>query len=161
MIIRFTKAKTQNKSDVLTCIRSDGSTTWMIESAHFIQHDLIHYVVEMNLGFNNAFYGLVANGWDIQEFGRVDPTTGKKPAHPVEAGQVEFIVGLLQAELSDGQTDDNFLNTLETACAGRGVPAPRGITDENLAKVRAKIKDLRTKWEDMLAGESLEFEFNR
>ena len=37
-----------------------------------VLHDLIHYVVETTLGYREAFFGLLAAGWDIQDFGAID-----------------------------------------------------------------------------------------
>ena len=160
MNILLKKARHQDKNDTLTCVRDDGSATWMAESAHFIQHDIIHYVVETTFGLNNAFYGQVADGWDIQAFGKSDPETGKKPEIPMAAAQVEFIVGLLQVELSDGQINEDFLATLEASCKNASSQVPQNITDERLNDVRTKTNELLKKWNELPPGETLELIFN-
>jgi hypothetical protein len=59
----------------LRCTRGDGSVTWQVQrarhAAFFPLHDLTHYAVETVLGFRRGFFGLIADGWDI------DDTTGK------------------------------------------------------------------------------------
>lgn len=67
MNIIFTKRK--NGSATLRCIRADGSETWSnTKHPALVVHDLIHYVVETELGFGQAFYGLLATGHDISNF---------------------------------------------------------------------------------------------
>ena len=36
MLIRFTKAKRSDKRDVLTCVRDEGSETWLHERPGFV-----------------------------------------------------------------------------------------------------------------------------
>ena len=64
------KGKNQHKHrpDTLTCIRDDGSATWMHIHRGFVQHDFAHYVVETTLGFQDSFFGLVAKGYNIPDF---------------------------------------------------------------------------------------------
>ena len=47
-------------------------------------HDLVHYSVESVLGFRDAFFGLVAQGWDFKDFARPWPR-GQLPAEAVLA----------------------------------------------------------------------------
>jgi hypothetical protein len=82
----------------LRCVRADGSATWQKQgtrhAAFFALHDLTHVAVESTLGFRNGFFGLVAQGWEI------DDTTGKGARGPLPSGaaEVEYIVGTLDAE---------------------------------------------------------------
>jgi hypothetical protein len=55
---------------------------------------LTHYAVEKALGYRRGFFGLIAEGWDIDE-------TGGKSARgavPPEAIEVERIAGLFDSE---------------------------------------------------------------
>ena len=52
----------------LACVRADGSRTWGKEHPFFPVHDLTHCAVENVLGFDQAFFGLIATGWDIDDF---------------------------------------------------------------------------------------------
>lgn len=58
---------------VLNCIRADGTVTWQTQDGppglFFPYHDLTHYAVEIVLGFRHAFYGLLADGWTIDDTG--------------------------------------------------------------------------------------------
>ena len=72
---------------MLKCIRADGTTTWQKQSerhaAFFSLHDLTHFAVETTLGLKRAFFGLIAEGWDIED------TTGKGARGPLPAEAIE------------------------------------------------------------------------
>src|SRR5437773_9860909 len=52
----------------LACLRSDGTRTWGKEHPFFPVHDITHYAVESVLAFDQAFFGLIATGWSIDDF---------------------------------------------------------------------------------------------
>ena len=54
----------------LACVRADGTRTWGKEHPFFPVHDLTHCAVESVLGFDQAFFGLIAKGWDIDDFAK-------------------------------------------------------------------------------------------
>ena len=123
MVIRFKKGKnrSKHKPDTLTCIRDDGSVTWTHLHRGFVQHDFAHYVVEKTLGFENAFFGLVAKGYNIPDFS--EPKAERSFEIPEEAIDTEPIVALLQADLREdlgysGDSDGIFQDH-------RSVPASR------------------------------------
>src|SRR3984957_14106051 len=94
-------AKQPDGAGVLRCIRQDGSVTWQKQTkhaAHFAVHDLTHLAVETVLSYRRGFFGLIAEGWDV------DDTTGKGARGPLpgEAGEVEQIVGLFDSERGSG-----------------------------------------------------------
>lgn len=157
MTIRFTKG--QNKPDTLTCRRDDGSCTWTALNLA-VGHDLGHYALETTLGFRNAFFGLLAQGWDIQDFGRPDPKTGRKPAIPPEAVQAEALAGLLDLERRSSlpPTHAAFLEMLASACAGLGLPAP-ALDIAQLDTIRARHASLLSQWAETAEGTSLELDF--
>jgi hypothetical protein len=73
MIIRFTKAKNEDRPSTITCFRDDGTTTGMPSTPFFVRHDLTHYAVETVLGLRTAFFGLLAQGWEISSFEEREP----------------------------------------------------------------------------------------
>jgi hypothetical protein len=87
-------AKRADGAGLLRCTRPDGSVTWQKQSdrhaLHFTMHDLTHFAVETMLGYQRGFFGLIAEGWNVED------TTGKgaRGKLPEEAGEVESIVGL-------------------------------------------------------------------
>lgn len=69
--LAFTKHRDGSTSFRLT--RPDGTATWQrsrgATGAFFPPHDLTHLAVESTLGHRRGFYGLVAAGWDLGDFG--------------------------------------------------------------------------------------------
>ena len=77
-------------------VRADGSTESAdLETRSLLMHDLVHYAVEMEVPFRDAFYGLLAKGKCLSELN--DP----KQPWPVgtEAAKAEGLVGPLQTML--------------------------------------------------------------
>lgn len=90
-------AKRAEGAGVLRCARADGSVTWQKQEkhgAHFALHDLTHFAVETTLDYRRGFFGLIAEGWDIED------TTGKgkRGSLPDETTEAERIVGLFDME---------------------------------------------------------------
>ncbi|MEO6878234.1 MAG: hypothetical protein ABI205_07125, partial [Gemmatimonadaceae bacterium] len=67
LLVRFKKKS--DGSAALQCTRADGTVTWQRQEGELGQffplHDMTHLAVESVLGLRRAFYGLVAEGWDI------------------------------------------------------------------------------------------------
>ena len=143
-------AKQPDGGGVLRCIRRDGSVTWQKQTkhaAHFAVHDLTHLAVETVLGYQRGFFGLIAEGWDV------DDTTGKgaRGALPAEALEVEKIVGLFDAERASGVLwSAGEFNTC----------APRSLTDAEIQEVRALRSALFRQWSSVAPGQKLELKFD-
>ena len=123
----------------LRCTRDDQTVTWETREKHgeyFAMHDLTHFAVETVCHFREGFFGLLSQGWAIEE------TTGKSPrgALPLEAGIAENLVGLLQAEAASGAiwTPQDF------AEAG----SVRPWTLNELQQVRKLRSELLTQWSE-------------
>jgi len=149
-VLKIQITKRTDGGGVLRCTRADGSVTWQKQNqrhaAHFSLHDLTHFAVESTLGFKRGFYGLIAEGWDI------DDTTGKgaRGRIPEEAGVVECVVGLFDMERAGGviYTAEEF-----------NEHSPRPFTDDDLARVRKLRGELFSKWFAVEPGSALELEF--
>jgi hypothetical protein len=159
LIIQFIKRI--DGSVVLKCIRADGSTTWQRQddqhAAFFPLHDLTHYAVETELGFRRGFFGLIGEGWEIAE------TTGKsaRGSLPNEALEVEYIVSAVSAERA-GAVDaaaEEFNQLAATFASAKGMPPPRQLTDQELAKVRTRFNELAMKWRALPLGTTLALPF--
>ena len=148
---------------MLECRRADGSATWQChqgrQAAFFPLHDLTHYAVETELGFRDGFYGLVAAGWDIPD------TEGKEARGPLPAETlaVEHLVGMLDTERPSGTewTAADVNHQAALFAVGGGRPAPRALTDAELARVRARVRELFGRWAELPPGETLELRFDR
>ena len=149
-MLRIEIVKRPDGTGVLRCIREDGSITWQKQArhaAHFALHDLTHYSVETALGYRQSFFGLIAEGWEV------DDTTGKgaRGSLPAEALEVERIVGLFDAERASGQL---------WTCEQFNESAPRRLSEEDIQRVRAIRSDLFDKWLSVAPGKKLELTFN-
>lgn len=157
MLIRLKKKS--DGSAVLSCVRADQSVTWQRQEGHlaafFPFHDLTHYAVETVLGFRRAFYGLVAEGWDISSF----DATGLRDRLPPEALLAELIVGLFDAERTSGVDSDaeEFNWKIDTYLdANHAAPTTFRMTDDGLARIRARRDALFARWRAVPPGETLE-----
>ncbi len=133
---------------MLRCTREDGSITWQKQpkhGAHFALHDLTHYAVETALGYRRGFFGLIAEGWELED------TTGKGPRGPLppEAVEVERIVGLFDSERGSGM--------LWTAKEFNEF-APRPLTEADIQSVRALRGALFTQWFAIEPGQELQLQ---
>src|SRR4051812_46358074 len=88
--IKITKGR--DGPSTLTCTRPDGTSTWTKVSEYFPVHDMTHFVVETTLRIPNAFYTLVLDGWNIEDFA----VKGASSRIPPQANLVEALVGRLQ-----------------------------------------------------------------
>jgi hypothetical protein len=148
-MLRIQMTKQPDGAVVLRCTRKDGSSTWQKHTkhaAHFVLHDLTHYAVETTLGYQRGFFGLIAEGWDLED------TTGKGARGPLSAEtvEVEKIVGLFDSERGSGA-----LWTLREF----NEFAPRPLNDSDIRGIRALRGSLFHQWFSLPSGQTLELKF--
>ena len=155
--------KNADGSSVLTCTRADGSVTWQRQlgqhGAFFPRHDLTHYAVETVLAHTHGFYGLLAIGWDISDFG---PPWKKGPL-PQEAGYTELIVGFLDTERASFTrwSADDFNEKATIFYRDHKITDARPtLTDDDLHRIRARRSELFERWDAVAAGDALELTFD-
>lgn len=162
LIIRLKKKS--DGSSALSCVRADGSTTWQRQEGQlgrfFPLHDLTHFAVESVLGWRRGFYGLLAAGWDITDFGN----SGSKGRVPADAAIAEAIVGFFDLERASGErgSADDLNWKIDAYCEEHGLPRLSDpVTDEQVGRIRSLRADLFAKWHAVPAGEVLELSFDR
>lgn len=149
--------KTADAKPVLTGVRADGSSTWQHSNAVFPVHDLVHYSVESVLGFREGFFGLVAKGWDFEDFARPWPR-GQLPA---EALIAEGLVGeiwrafLLRESLTAGELNERVSSHRRDQELGAG----RAVTDAELAAIQERLAGVAGRWRALPPGGTLELSF--
>ena len=143
-----------------TLERADGTRTWQRQERHaafYAAHDLTHYAVETVLGLRGAFYGLVASGWDFDDF---------MPPYPrgtlgAEALWAETLVGLLDVErgtVAAGDTmmpAEEFNAQLHAKLSAAGLVSPRDVSEQDLATIRLRRDALMHDFAQLPSGETL------
>src|ERR1051325_4323049 len=153
--------KSPDGRSALTCTRADGTSTWQrmknAQAAFFPRHDLTHYAVETVLGHHKGFYGLVAEGWDLSDFG----TPWPRGRMPNEAVLSEMIVGSLDVERSSGELAraEDINRRLVEFCVEHGLQAPRPLTGDDLWRIRQRRGELFAMWEAVKPGDAIELPF--
>ncbi len=159
MLIRIKKKS--DGSATLSCVRDDGSVTWQrqegAQGRFFPLHDLTHYAVETVLGHPRGFYGLVAAGWNLTDFGKPWP----RGPLPVDALASELLVGFLDRERGAGAewSATDFNAAAATHYAQRGVSGAVVVTDGELSSIRVRMRELFALWRALPPGETLELPF--
>lgn len=155
--------KNADGSAALTCTREDGSVTWQrqhgAQAQFFPRHDLTHYAVETVLEHRRGFFGLVAEGWDLTDFGAPWPR-GRIPS---DTDPSELIVGFLDTERASGERwtvadfNDKAAVYYRDHCPENVPPI---LTDDDLACIRQRRAELFVQWESVSPGDALELVFD-
>jgi hypothetical protein len=154
------KKKTDGSAS-LACRRADGSVTWQrqegAQGRFFPLHDLAHYAVETVLGMDQAFYGLVASGWELGDFG---PPWPRGPM-PAEAIAAELIVGYLDSERAAGMTwsAEEFNANAGAYHGARGASPGFELREAELERIRQTRAALFARWDALPPGATLELPF--
>lgn len=152
---------------VLACTRPDGAAV-VQRTGHggfFALHDLMHFAVETTLGIRNAFFGLVAQGWDFGTFG--DHGDPRYQSMPDEAIFAEHLVDIITRGFSDSVWLDPDLvalwaedvNRELTAALSRNGRTARRIEADPPACVCRCFRDLANRWAEVPVGGQLALEF--
>jgi hypothetical protein len=157
-VLQIQIKKRADGSGVLRCVRADGSMTWQKQEGRyapfFALHDLTHFALETVLGTRRGFFGLIAEGWDIEE------TTGKSARGPLpdQAREVEYMVGALDSERASGAiwTAEDFNQQAAIHASAAGGKELRQLTDDELARVRARRAELFAAWRAVEPGKTQE-----
>jgi hypothetical protein len=162
--LRIRIKKKSDGSAALSAQRADGTTTWQRQDGQlgrfFPLHDLTHYAVETTLGFRRAFFGLLAEGWDLSDFGK----RSSKELQQGEAGLAEVIVGFFDLERATGimESAEALNEKVGSYYTDRQLAVPgRQITDEEVSRIRQRRAELFSSWRMLPAGQALELPFDR
>ena len=154
--------KNADGTAALTCVRPDGTTTWHspkgAQGHFFALHDLTHYAVETTLHMSRGFYGLVAAGWDISDFG----TPARRGQLPPQAVWIEMIVGFLDMERAMGEmyTAAEWNDKARLYYETNGGQPERELGDDELSMIRDRRRELFSKWAAVPPGGTLELDFS-
>ena len=142
MLITINRKKGNQITMLIT--RDNGSQTWTQVNPNLLPHEIGHYVVEKQLEFKNAFFGLINSGVDIHEF----ESHESRNANPLlqqlseEALQTEHIVNLLQIEFLQQTDPDQLLPELTDILNIQGISFPEGLTNQKLSMIRQEYTQI-------------------
>ena len=159
--LRIKMTKRRDGSVISRFERPDGTATWQRKEGQYARffavHDLEHYAVETTLGYRRGFYGLVAEGWDLSDFGSPWP----RGPLPADAEPAELIVGFLDGERAGGVqwTADDFNEKAALYYSEHGLVDPPTLDEETLRQIRDAAQQLREKWARVPIGDTLELTF--
>ena len=154
--IRFKKLR--DGSHNFSCERADGTQTWQRQPNISPMHDLTHYAVETILGHRHGFYGMVADGWDLSDFGAPWPR-GRIPA---DADPSELIVGFFDVErtMEQPMTSQEFNQAIGTYYRDHfGRDAEWEVTEKQRLAIRVRMRELFQQWRQLAPGDTLELPF--
>jgi len=155
MVIHIKKGR--DGPATIACIRADGTRTWSKEHPFFPVHDLTHCAVESVLGFNEAFFGLIAAGWNIDDFEK--PVARRRM--PFQAVVAEHVVGVFDREraLPEPLTAVEFNETVLASLPSAERGGFQQLTEAQLARVRELRSSLEARWYALPLGDTLEVKF--
>ena len=153
-------SKYPDKPPTLSCVRDDGSVTWQSygnPGSFFPVHDLTHFAVETELGYRNAFLGMIASGRDLNDFGPGDAAM----FHP-EAHYAEMLAGLLTVVEGNGSvlSYEAIKEAINQKAEEVAIP-PIALIEPQLECIRAHTAQLTKQWKNLPDGEKLFLKFAR
>ena len=165
MQVEISKGQTQ---DYIRIERSDGSiaeTTFPKKGP--IPHDVVHYFVEKELGFGNAFWGMVASGIHPEAIAEIAKQAGHASAsrattpddNIVELLQAERIVECFEADSWSHSPDNESLAAIaKTACESSFVPLPE-MDNAAIETIRSGIAAFAREWTASATGFRFRFDW--
>lgn len=166
--LRLSITRRTDGSTVFRLDRADGTSTWQrthgATGAFFPPHDLTHLAVETILEHRRGFYGLVADGWGLEDFAPPWPRGRLDDVDPSE-----LIVGFLDRTGLDepGAASAAELNAAAATYlalhpdALGGMRRWRDLSDAELRRIRTRARELVAAWHALPAGETLTLAFTR
>jgi hypothetical protein len=156
--------KTGESHDRVHIRRVDGSEAAWRWGAGGPPHDLVHWVVEDELGIDRGFWGLVAGGAD---FGFVNASAHAGERESAELGdttelmQAEAVVNSIQQGLAmDPRWSDlECLRWAATWCREARAELPAGLEIGRYGEVRTTAEDWVLRYRGLGAGEALHVTF--
>jgi hypothetical protein len=149
MRIRITKEHGRHR---LICTRRNGSHTQGGVGPGLPYHDLAHFVVENELHLTQGFFGLIDEGYSIEELG--DKAVIR--TLPAEAFVAEVLARNLQGLSNGAVAQSDAVAAIEAELGHR----PKGLTTEVLQGMLATYIQLLNTWEQVSDGSALELRWH-
>jgi ribosomal protein S18 acetylase RimI-like enzyme len=147
LTIRLQKGR--DGRDVVACVRTDGTGTWVSRPGGVPRRDRALLAIEGTVGSAHGVFGRVAGGADLADLLRPDAADRNDAA-----GWALRIASILDAEaqVAARASHAEFANAV--GASPDGLPL---LSDEVLDAIRESLDVLDAAWRPLSAGEALEF----
>lgn len=145
MRIRITKTPNGHQ---LICTRRNGTSTESSVRSSLPEHDLANYAVEQELHLDQGFFGLINEGYSIEQLG--DPEVIR--TLPPQAMEAEVLTRNLQGLSNGAVAQSDFIASVEAELPR----ASKGLTDEAITRMLQTYVTLLNSWEQLEEGAALE-----
>jgi len=144
MKIVFTK---NNPSTHTVSVFKDGKKfdEVMLDTKTYFLHDLSHYCVETELRFTEGFWGMIAQGYKMEQL------AGKTNELTSELRQIERLVGATQSVYSGYMPLELFYENIKAV--------NYSVSADVLENVIKEIQAFMNEWNYLAVGQRLELEF--
>lgn len=162
MKLQIEITKEFKKASILNCVREDRTSTYASLYPNLEIHDIAHFVVETNLKYTNAFYGLLAQGYAISDFQlppEERPEALKSKNLSAEALVTEHMVNILQTMYKQYNSKTDFLQLLFTILKENQLAIPKGLTPEKFNAMYQQLKELMLEWQELSFTQKLKLNF--
>ena len=150
------KKKAGNKHTI-SYIREGFEDYWIEADDFLVLHDLCHYAIETTLQYKNAFWGLIAGGFNPSIFENKETRDSLELAN--EAWYAEHLANLLLIEFTQGEFED--INAmLEQSLRQQNSRIPT-IQFSNIVveEIRANLHTLIENWRSVKEDDNLSLNF--
>lgn len=139
--------KRQGKKHIISYQREGKDLHWVEADDFLILHDLSHYAIETTLGYKTAFWGMIKDGVDPEQF--LIKEVRDRLFVSNEAWYAENMANLVLIEWSQGKFDD-FNQVLNQVIHENSSELPSIELDEKqIIDMRETYKNLVDQWDDL------------
>jgi hypothetical protein len=167
--MRIVFTRTGKKQNRVAVTRDDGTEVTFEWPEHpGLPHDLVHVVVESELGLRDGFWGLVHDGVDVVRINDASTRAlrgGRRAAEIdgrslLELYRAEAVVGVFASEAFGGPIDASMRREMIAhSCAQLGIDETPEIDDAVAERIRRRLGELGVRWNHVGPGESLEVDY--
>jgi hypothetical protein len=152
--VRVFLHKLTDQRHALEIVRDSGDRERMeCETRSLLVHDFIHFAVEEAAQLTDGFWGKLANGKTLVEMN--DRGSPDDPAMM----EIERIVGALSMA-AKGITPSQVVASLKAYSVAVGVSLPEWLTESFVARVQARLRQLRGEWNATAYGRAMELRWS-
>ena len=152
MKIRILKKGSRNQ---LVCIRDNGSTEISGLGPALPFHDIAHFVVEQQLGFQHGFYGNIAAGYTVLQLSDKNVISTLPP----ESLAAEILTRALQSVYGGAVTAEQYKELVQQEFAQWSLEFAIPGT-HSLERMLSRYEELIRQWNSLENGQSLELEWS-